>query len=213
MLDVPAVTHDAEDSSFRPSGPFEGVPPQIVELCQSLTDFVERAVGIRPDYTPETLPLVDHYVEKAREAILERPEVLDLTAQALGAYFGEVARRSLVGFWRLPSPNFHDWQLCGQSAFVAINPIGIGYDALVSGQTHDGPNSQVKLAPEDVRGVADRLALLPPVSEDEYYTLSMRHEVLEIIYEAVRSHAMQRGYDETFYGADDYSTEMRPLDS
>lgn len=208
------MTHDDETNlSPLASAPLALAPPQIVELCQSLTDFVERAIGIRPDYTPETLPLVDHYIRLAQSAIEERPEALDLTAQAIGAYFGEVVRRSLVGFWRVPSPNFHDWQLCGQAAFVAFNPIGIGYDALTSGQNHAGPNSQVKLSPDDIRGVNDRLALLPPVPEDEYFSLSTRHEALEIIYEAVRSHAIQRGYDETTFDEDDYSTELRPLDA
>lgn len=211
------MTHEDDDLPAdeppRAAPPFEGVPAPLLELCQSLTDFVERAIGIRPDFTPETLPLVDHYVGLARKAVAERPEALDLTAQALGAYFGEVVRRSLVGFWRVPSPNFHDWQLCGRAAFVAFNPIGIGYDALAQGQEHAGPNSQVKLAPEDVRAVSERLALLPPVSEEEYYSLSTRHEVLEITYEAVRAMATQRGYDETYFDEDDYSTELRPLDA
>src|SRR5690606_34520090 len=31
-------------------GPWANVPAPLVELCQSLTDFVEAAVGVRPDY-------------------------------------------------------------------------------------------------------------------------------------------------------------------
>jgi len=208
------VSHEDDDVPAASShNPFEGVPDSVVDLCSSLTDFVERAIGIRPDYTAETLPLVDHYIRESRPVVAARPEVTDLTAQAIGAYFGEVVRRSLVGFWRIPSPNYHDWQVCGSAAFVSFNPIGIGYDALTDGQTHEGPSSQFKVAPEDVRGVADRLALLPPLPEDEYFLLSTRHEVLEIVYEAVRSHAMQLGYDETFYSEEDYAAPVRPLDA
>jgi len=207
------VSHDDDSPSARTQNPFEGVPEVIVDLCRSLTDFVERAVGIRPDYSAETLPLVDHYIKEARTAVAARPQVTDLTAQAIGAYFGEVVRRNLLGFWRVPSSNFHDWQVCGKSAFVAFNPIGVGYDALADGQDHAGPSSRFKVAAEDERGVADRLSLLPPLPEDEYYLLSNRHEVLEIVYEAVRAHAAQRGYDETFYSDEDYAPELRPLDS
>lgn len=189
------------------------MPPPLLELSQSLTDFVERAIGFRPDYTPETLPLVDHYVNQVRESLQNRPELIDLTAQAVGAYFGEVVRRHLFAFWRVPSPNFHDWQICGKSAFVSLNPIGIGYDSVSGNQSHSGPNSQLKLAPEDQQAVADRLALLPPVSEEEFFSLSTRLETLEIVFEAVRSQAAQRGYDETFYEEEDYGVEPRPLGS
>jgi hypothetical protein len=184
---------------------FEGVPEQIVDLCRSLTDFVERAVGIRPDYTPETLPLVDHYVREARGVVAERPELLDLSAQAVGAYFGEVVRRHLVGFWSVPSPNLHDWQVCGEAAFVAINPIGVGYDALAQGSEHGGPSSQVKLAAEDRALVEARLAELPVVREDDYYLLSLRYEVLELTMEAVRAQATERGYGDTTYTVEDYA--------
>ncbi len=207
------MSHQDPDAPRTEGGSFTDVPEPVVDLCRSLTDFVERAVGIRPDYTPETLPLVDHYLTQARQLVSERPEVFDLTAQAIGAYFGEVVRRSLAGFWLVPGANYHDWQVCGSAAFVAFNPIGVGYDAVMNGPTHGGPSSQYKVAPEDQQGVSDRLALLPPLPEDEYYLLSTRHEVLEIVYEAVRSHAMQRGYDETFYSVDDYASPLRPLDA
>lgn len=182
----------------------EGVPTPIVELCNSLTDFVERAVGIRPDYTPETLPLVDHYVRLTRESLAERPEVLDLAAQAIGAYFGEVVRRNLIGFWLVPTPNYHDWLLCGQAAFVAINPIGVGYESLLFGGEHHGPSSQLKLAEADRTPIAERLASLPEPTEDEYYSLSTRYDVLQIVYEAVHAQAESRGFGEEEFTPADY---------
>lgn len=206
---VPDFTE--EDETHSPVRPFDGVPQPIVELCQSLTDFVERAIGLRPDFTPDTLPLVDHYLLSAREATAGRPEVLDLTAQALGAYFGEVVRRRLLGFWRVPSPNFHDWQLCGVASFVAFNPIGIGYEVLTLGTDHAGPSSSVRLAQDDARGVADRLALLPEVSEEEYFSLSARYDMLEIVFDAVRAFAESRGYGETHYGPEDYGGDLAHL--
>lgn len=191
--------------------PFFGVPQQIVELAGSLTDFVEKAVGIRPDFSPDTLSIVDHYAAEARKELENRPELADLTGQALGAYFGEVVRRSEGALWQVPSPNFHDWKLCGVSAYVSINPIGVGYDALRGGTDHQGPASALKLAPEDREAVQNRLANLPEVPDEEYYTLCTRLEVLQIVMDAVRGEQSRRGYDEMTFTEDDYEGDLRPL--
>ena len=201
----------SSDLSAPETGPFAGVPDAIVQLCGSLTDYVEAAVQIRPDYTPETLPLVDHYAQTVGGVLRDRPEVLDLSAQAIGAYFGEVVRRHLAGFWIVPSQNKNDWLVCGEVAFVAFNPIGVGYDAAVSSTDHHGPSSQLKLAHEDRALVAARLEQLPQVRDTDYFSLSTRYDVLEIVMEAVRAQAGARGYDEVTYDARDYGDQARPL--
>lgn len=193
------------------SSPFAGVPAVIVDLSSNLVDFVERALGLRPDFTPETLSLVDFYAEHARVETRGRTELVDLAAQAIGAYFGEVVRRHEGAFWLIPSPNFHDWTLCGATAFVAINPIGVGYDALLGTTDHGGPSSQFKLAHEDRQAVSDRLAMLPAVREKDYFTLCTRHEVTQIVMDAVRGLAEGRGYSDMEYAAADYGGELRPL--
>ncbi len=202
------IAEALEDES--PPG-FEGVPAPIVELCQACVEYVKRSVGIELDYEPETLSLVDHYAREVRSTLAGRPEVLPLVGQAIGAYFGEVARRALNGFWRLPSQNYQDWQLCGAAAFVALNPIGVGFDAVVGGDVHDGPRSVLRVALEDRDAVSARLAGLPPVDEDEYFSLCTRLEVLEIVMDALRGEAIRRGYDEVEYSAEDYDAELRPL--
>lgn len=186
---------------------FEGVPESIVDLCRSMTDFVERTVGIRPDYTPDTLPLVDHYVREARAELERKPAVTDLTAQALGAYFGEVVRRAFTGFWSLPSPNYHDWQLLGQAAFFAFNPIGVGYEVLTRGQ-HGGPSSELRMAKEDTDLVRARLLSLPEEREESYYSLSTRFEVIELAVECIRAQAESRGYSDMSYDLEDYAYSL-----
>ncbi len=190
---------------------FEGVPEPIVELCRACVEYVKRSVGIELDYEPETLSLVDHYAREVRGTLEGRPEVLPLVAQAVGAYFGEVVRRSLHGFWRLPSPNYHDWQVCGVAAFVAINPIGVGFDVVVGGEEHDGPRSALRVAPEDRELLSARLAMVPPVDETEYFTLCTRLEVLEIVVDTLHGEAERRGYAEVEYGPEDYDAELKPL--
>ncbi|MCH2110306.1 MAG: hypothetical protein MK135_13360 [Polyangiaceae bacterium] len=200
-----------ESTEISPESPFFGVPQPIVELAQSLADFVEKAVGIRPDFDPDTLPLVDHYAREVREQLKERPELLDLAAQALGAYFGEVFRRSANGFWKVPSSNYNDWLICGTHAYVALNPIGVGYDAIVGSQNHHGPSSGLKLAPEDRASLDARLAALPQEKEEDFYSLSTRLEVLQIVHAGVEAEAEKRGYSEQVYDAEDYGDELRTL--
>jgi len=195
----------------NPESPFAGVPSQIQELSSNLADFVERAVGIRPDFSPDTLSLVDHYATLARVQLKERPELEDLTAQALGAYFGEVVRRSSGAFWQVPTANFHDWRLCGVASFITINPIGVGYDALKESEEHKGPSSQFKLAPEDREAVQARLDNLPEVRDTDYFTLCTRLEVMEIVMDAIRGEASRRGYEDMQYTEDDYAADLRPL--
>lgn len=190
---------------------FEGVPEPVVELALGCVQYVQRSVGFALDFEPETLPIVDHYAREARKELAGRPELVHLIAPALGAYFGEVIRRHLHGFWLVPSANYHDWQLCGRAAFLAVNPIGVGYDALIGGEDHEGPRSALRLAPEDRDRVRERFDLLPPVSEEDYFTLCTRLEVVEIAMEAVRGELVRRGYDEVEFTEEDYSAELRPL--
>jgi hypothetical protein len=200
----------SEDESGSPFD-FEGVPEPVVELALGCVQYVQRSLQFELDFEPETLPLVDHYVRQVRAELPRRPELLGLIAPAVGAYFGEVVRRHLRGFWRVPSGNVHDWQVCGKAAFLAINPMGVGYDAIAGSEEHDGPRSVLRLAPEDRDRVRERFDALPPVDEDEYYALTTRLEALEIAMEAVRSELIRRGYDEVEFDEEDYSSDVRPL--
>lgn len=212
VLDWPPMSSEDDDPpdpagpvrAEPATGPWANVPAPVAELCQSLSDFVEASLGIRPDYTPETLPLVDHYLGEVRQNLGARPELLDLAAQGAGAYFGEVVRRHFVGFWHIPSPNHHDWLLCGESAYFAINPIGVGYETVTGRPDHEGPSAAIKLSSEDREAVQAKLESLPPVAESEYYSLSARLEVLETVVDVVLALAESRGYGETTYDARDY---------
>lgn len=75
-------------------------PTVIADLAASCVKYVEHSVGFTLDFQPETLPVLDHYVDLARKAAHERKETVPLIAQAIGAYLGEVTRRKYGGFWR-----------------------------------------------------------------------------------------------------------------
>ena len=63
---------------------------------------MEAAVGVRLDFEPETLPVLDHYVATRRAELTDKPETMGLVARAVGAYFGEVVRRRLRPFGTSP---------------------------------------------------------------------------------------------------------------
>lgn len=182
-----------------------GAPAEILELAENCRAFVLRAIGVELDYTAETLPVLDQYVQTVRAGIGERPELEPLLLRAMGAYFGEVVRRTLDGFWRDSSSDVHRWQVCARWAELAVNPAGLVHEAIARESDLPGPLAALRIARQDELAVHERLARLPPVDEDEYYLLSTRLEVLEIIYASLREEMRARGEVEVELEADDYA--------
>jgi len=188
-------------------------PEPIADYVSACLEYVRRALKMELDFTPETLPLLDHYAALSRETIRERPELAPLIAQAAGAYFGEMVRARLGGFWRVPTINVHDWAICSSVVFLWFNPIGMAYDALYSGTEHDGPRSLLRVSPEDHDFLAQRLASLPPLPEDEFFLFSSRFEALEVAVEALHARLLEGGYEGTVFTLEDYESGPRLLDS
>jgi len=190
-------------------GRYMAAPPDpIPEYVTACIDYVRRALGFELDFSPETLGVLDHYVGTVRTTLVDRPELGALVARATGAYFGEVVRGMIPGFWRIPSASVHDFQLCSRVAFLWVNPVGVAYDALFGGTDHDGPRSMLRCAAEDREFLERRLATLPPVPEDQYYLFSTRIEVLEVANEALSARLEEQGYGGTELGEEDYASDM-----
>lgn len=97
-------------------------PPIIADLAASCVRYVKQSVGFTLDFEPETLPVLDHYVELARAAANERTETALLAAQTIGAYLGEVTRRKYGGFWRIEDdPRSFRVEL--EPVYLALRPI------------------------------------------------------------------------------------------
>jgi hypothetical protein len=124
-----------------------------------------------------------------------------------------VVRGRLGGFWRVPTINVHDWSVCSSAVFLWFNPIGSAYDALHGGTDHDGPRSQLRVTPEDHEFLAQRLAQLPPVPEEEFYSFSTRFEALEVAQEALHARLLDSGYEGAEFTLEDYELGSRTLDS
>jgi len=151
-------------------------PPEVHELAQACVGFVQQALGFALDYTAETLPVLDHHL---RDQMREAGSAADLVTAAAGAYFGEVVRRRIMGArWHSPAGEYRAWRLEFEPFFLWFNPLGNAVEA-ASGEASDGWNAHFQVL-DEARGEVERsLAAAPELSEEDYFTLSMRLEVLE----------------------------------
>lgn len=161
-------------------------PEAITELCAQCEQYVSRAVGMSLDFTPETLPILDHYLSLVRTSCEERPALLALTANAAGAYFGELVRQRFDGFWLMPTPDVHDWYVCSRAVYFKFNPIGVVHEVIAQSSTHPGPGGEFKLARDEQALIEERLAAVPAVATEHYYLLSTRLEAIDIVMETLR---------------------------
>lgn len=196
--------------SGPPALPLAPAPTQIAELAEACRRFVKTAVGVELDYEPETLSLLDHYVEQARASVVQRPEAIGVVAHAVGAYFGEVVRRRYASWWQIEGDDPAYWQIQLQSVYLAFSPVAIAYEALTRSEETEpredegAPMSQLELEEEDQPAVADRLAELPPVSEAEFFAPSTRLEVIDIAVDAIRARRLGAGEPDAHLTPEDY---------
>jgi hypothetical protein len=160
-------------------------PGAIHELAERAVEFVRRALGLVLDYTPETLPLLDHYL---RGVPREQPETVALVAGAAGAYFGEVARRALDGDWEQTEDEPTEWTLV-LSGGLRVVPGVLATEAILVEDT--GPPSY-DVPPADRAAVEAALDARGAVAEDEYYALSGRLEVMRLIADALAAQRATR---------------------
>jgi len=170
-------------------------PGAVFELCEQLVDFVCRALGIALDYTAETLPVLDHYLKSVPE---DEPAAVALVATTAGAYFGEVARRTLGGAWETGDAPPESWQvrLTGDVTFA---PVGFA-----AGAIHEAPGPRAQrgvgcdvdedagrfdVPPDRRAAVEEALDARGAVPEDEYYSLSGRLETLMLVVDVVMAAA------------------------
>jgi hypothetical protein len=157
----------------------EPPPDDIAELAQACMRFVKDALGMELDYEPETLPILDHYLQE--RAAGAKPEVAELIGPAAGAYFGEVVRRTLRGArWHNPAGDYAQYRLEYEPFFLCFNPIGVALEVLEGDDVPDvGAHFQVL---DDARqAVHESLENTEQVRPEDYYTFSVRLEVLQQI--------------------------------
>lgn len=153
----------------------------IEDLALGAFRLVKERLGFDLDFTPETLPVVDHYLLELRDEDGGRPDekVVSVVGPCVGAYFGEVVRRSLPGLrWYRPEDAYRRWRLEGMSFFLAFNPVGAALEAIY-GETAAGWGAHLALLPEQRELIERSLEATGGVREEDFHRLAIRHEALE----------------------------------
>lgn len=160
-------------------------PGAVHELAERTVDFVRRAVGIALDYTPETLPILDHYLRQVPDENLETVALISATA---GAYFGEVARRTLGGEWGDTDGAPTEWELTVAGA-LRLTPGAFAREAIL---TTDTGEAEYDVPEPDREAVEDALEAKGVVAEDEYYSLCGRLETMQLIADVLAAGRLSR---------------------
>jgi hypothetical protein len=216
------------------TGPASTSPPPIgaaaarlaAELDGQFRDAVLRALGVSLDHSVESLAFVDHYLRMA--AGETRLPILSLLAASAGAYYGELVRRHVGGLWIGDASDPRSLRLLLEPQFLYFAPVDQAYEAIIRvdldddddprlpegapldpgfkprpAAHHDDPASE-----PDETWLDARLAALPPVPEDMYYSLTGRYETLLLILELLAAKHLGEGRSPRNYGFEDYLTAL-----
>jgi hypothetical protein len=200
------VEHGSQNghSDAKPrGGPLE--PDWIRELGFACRQYVWSKVKIELDGTPETLPVLDHYVSLIRGDLQKGPHAEPLVTRAVAAYFGTVLAMGIDGFWKVSSQSDESgWWICTRPVYLALNPVAVAYDVVAATVDHSGPASELQLDRLEYDFVMQRLARLPQLTEEEYFTFSARYEAVDIAVAALRERRHETGAAELSFTASDY---------
>lgn len=173
---------------------FPPAPDAIRDLALACVASVKATLGIELDFTQDTLPLLDHYAREVLET--DKEEIAQLTVPMCGAYFGEVVRRSLAAFRWHCGDDHRLWRLELETAFLFFNPLGIAQE-VIEGEDVPGWWSHLEVAKADQEHVKEALNLFGDVRESDYYSFSLRYEVIDqVALSIARRAAQQRDGDE-----------------
>lgn len=208
----------------RPSEP----PAFVLDLCSVFREQVRRALEFDLDATPTSLAIVDHYLATARHE--DREPILSLLAVGAGAYFGELVRTEIGGTWLCDGKDAWRMRMLLEPQFIHFSPTCLAFEAIV-GETPDENDPRLPTdtvfgsafvlppgriagtrvpsddddAPVDDAGwLADRLAELPDVPPDQFYSLTARFETLSLMLELLAERHAARGDTPRRYGLADY---------
>jgi hypothetical protein len=162
------------------------------ELAKLLVERVQHSLKIALDGTPDTLPILDHYLEqkaakdRAFQSELAKSDkgvvvgvVPETLAIELGAYLGQVAIQSLPGggrwHWDAHAPE-HTRIEFGHIG-LCFNPVALAFEVL------DLPpllrmDAAMVLLPDDREMIHESLDALGQVDEADFHRLTIRFEVL-----------------------------------
>ncbi len=161
------------------------LPDAITRRLDAARDRVHQALGVEPDLTSDTLPLLDGYLRMSAQdlSLADRNRAIE----ELGVHFGEVVRRELHGHWVATDDTPPgSWRIELESCFLYFRPIGMTAEVTIGceSEAHDGSFA----TSDDLQGLlTEMLAHAEPLSDVAYYSLSGRHDVLSLVAEFLTS--------------------------
>jgi hypothetical protein len=181
---------------------------RITEYAAQAVAYVQRALGLTLEYDSDTLPLLDHYL---RTVPADQPEAIELVMLTAGAYFGEVVRRRLGGRWDTTEEEPREWRVILPTG-VSFSPAGFAAAAITHAELED-LDTTMDAPPRMRTYLAEALARMGEVTEDEFYSLCGRLDTLEHVHEvlvAVAARMLGEQEAEEGEGAADDEPEPEP---
>lgn len=203
---VDGAAQPTPDAAAQRARALRAAPQAIDDLAKLCVASVDRAIGVQLDYGPETLSILDHYVRQAAttEAREGRHAALDLAARTVGAYFGEVLRRRFSAWWHPVGDDVAGWQLRFEDVFLTVSPYALACTALGLLEPDGIMEAGIVIEEEELDDIAEHLARLPLVTEEEFVAPSTRFDVLEIVVDQLKGRAHARGLGDVGYDDADY---------
>ena len=185
----------------------DDAPSEILDLAQACVRYVRDALGFELDFTPETLPVLDHYLRQSVRG--SGPEAIELMARVAGAYFGELVRRRLSGTrWAQAEDDARRQRLEFERFFLCFNPIGAALEA-IAGEPSEGWHAHFQVLDDARIAVSAVLEAGAEVPEEDFFTLAMRLETLEQVADLVSGIEAARGEIRSF-GPEVYRALFEP---
>ena len=216
----PPPSASAPDDSAPGIAPTATSPADVLarELAGNFKEHVRRSLGIELDGSITSLAFVDHYLRTARKE--QRAPIVALVAAEAGAYYGELVRNEIGALWIGDREDPRRLRLLMRHQFLWLSPIDQAFEALLGPVDDDDERLPTDIAldtafharttapapggEDDASWLADRLAELPPVGEEEYYTLTCRFETLKLVLELLAAKHASMGERPREYQLNDY---------
>jgi hypothetical protein len=203
-----------------------GATALVASLADSFRAHVQRATGLTLDGSVESLAFVDHYLRLLRRAPNTgdtAAPIGELVAAEAGAYYGDLVAREIGGTWigdgqdpsrlrMLIKPQFLYFAPVAQALEIVRELAGVDATPATSDDAAVDPidatfharANQDGTGPDDATWIAQRLAELPPVAGEEYYSLTCRFETLQLVLEMLAHKHADEGRAPREYGVADY---------
>jgi hypothetical protein len=195
------LTGRSESSTYSQMASDEHIPAAAQDLVALGQRMVHEVIGVEPDLTPDTLPLVDQYLRQVPPELAH--ETRALVVSAVGCYFGEVVRRTLNGRWVLAAAEPSSWRVELSSCFLYFSPVGMAGEVL-AGEDSDDYDGSFSTSDDLRDDLSAALNAAGPVPEDEYYSLCGRIDVLELVADWLTGKRMASGKPVHAYSEEDY---------